>query len=198
MDKAAVKKIRDEILESALQNVRFDGWMWETLTASAAECGYEAAMAQAVFPGGLTGALDGFADYADRGMLASLDGLDPEGLKVRERIREALLARFRFLEDHKDAVRQSVTFWMAPWRKPRAAKIVWRTADVIWNWAGDDSKDHNYYTKRGLLSGIIVSTTLVWLNDETPDIAQTRDFLNRRIDDVMQIGKWMGKIRKVS
>jgi ubiquinone biosynthesis protein COQ9 len=198
MDKAAVTKIRDEIIQSALAHVRFDGWTWDVIVQAAADQGYEEPMTRAVFPGGLIDALDSFADYADRAMMAALAGIDPKSLRIRDRIRQALIARYEFLTPHKDAVRQSAAFWLMPWRKPRAAKIVWRTADVIWDWAGDDAKDYNRYTKRGLLSGIILSTTLAWLNDNTQNLEQTKEFLDRRIENVMQLNKVMGKVKRGS
>lgn len=195
MDKTDVIKIRDEIIESALPHVRFDGWGWDVLLQGAEEAGYEEPMLRAVFPGGLTDALDHFSDYADRGMMAALKPVNPDDLRVRERIGKALFARYQFLAPYKEAVRQSASFWLVPWRKTRAARIVWRTADVIWRWAGDDSKDYNHYTKRGLLSGIIVSTTLAWMNDETPGMMQTKEFLDRRIENVMQLSKVIGRVK---
>ena len=49
----------------------------------------------------------------------------------------------------------AVAFWVRPMRKFEGAKLVWKTADKIWNWAGDTSSDYNYYTKRALLSAVI-------------------------------------------
>jgi len=93
------------------------------------------------------------------------------------------------LNSYKDAVDQSLHFWIWPTRKLRAAKITWRTADVIWNWAGDDARDYNRYTKRGLLSGVIASTTIAWLNDASTNMDKTKSFLDRRIENVMKLGK---------
>jgi len=74
--------------------------------------------------------------------------------------------------------------------------MTWRTADVIWTWAGDTSDDYNKYTKRGLLSGVIASTMTYWLQDQSDDLVKTRDFLNNRIENVLFVGKNVGKIVK--
>lgn len=198
MDKQAVIAIRDEILEAALPNVPFDGWSWEAIGQAAEECGYDQAMAVAVFPARMTDVLDAFSDRADRQMLDALSDTNPEDLKVRERIAECVIRRFEMLAKDKEAVRKSLLFWALPTRKPRAAKIIWRTADRIWDWAGDTATDYNRYTKRGLLSGIIVSTTLAWLDDTDPDMQPTKAFLSRRIENVMTIGKLTGKLKSVS
>lgn len=198
MNQDDVLKIRDEILEAALPNVPFDGWTMEVVSRGAEEAGHSDNTLRAVFPSGLIDVLDGFADLADRKMLAALEGIDPEGLRVRDRIREALLARYAWLEPHKEALRESLRFWMFPTRKPRAIKITWRLADRIWDWAGDLSNDYNHYTKRGLLSGVIVSTTLHFMNDASENLETTKAFLDRRIENVMQLGKVISKVKKAS
>ena len=201
MDKNDVITIKDEILKAALPNVVFDGWHWDVIVQACEDAGHSENTARGVFPGKMVDVLDHFADYADREMLAALEGLDPESLRVRDRVKTALMMRFEKLMPYKDAVRQSLQFWIVPTRKPRAMKITWRTADKIWDWAGDPSspgrvRDYNHYTKRGLLSGVIAATTLAWLNDSSEDMEQTREFLDRRIENVMQLGKVVSKFKK--
>jgi len=198
MNKMDVTEIRDKIILAALPQVAFDGWVWATIEQAAQDAGYEASMARAVFPDRIKDVLDGFADLADREMLEALVSTNIEDIRIRDRIRSAMLARYEWLNPHKEALRQSVQFWMLPTRKPRGAKIVWRSADRIWNWAGDDATDYNRYSKRGLLSGIIVSTTLVWLNDSDEHMDNTKAFLDRRIENVMQLGKIINKVKKAS
>ena len=135
---------------------------------------------------------------ADRWMLARLKDIDPESLRVRDRVRVAVLARFRALYQYREATRQSNTFWIVPTRARRAGKITWRTADRIWDWAGDTATDYNHYTKRALLCGVLVSTALAWVNDDSLGMAETESFLDRRIDGVMTIGKAVGKAKSSS
>lgn len=198
MNKAEIIEIRDQIIRAALPNVAFEGWTWPLVEQAAQDAGYEPAMARAVFPDQIKDVLDAFADIADREMLKALDAVNVEDLRIRDRIRTALIARYEWLAPHKEALRQSVQFWIVPTRKPRGAKIVWRSADRIWDWAGDTATDYNRYTKRGLLSGIIVSTTLVFLNDASEHMDNTKAFMDRRIENVMQLGKVIGKIKKTA
>ena len=136
-----------------------------------------------------------FSDFADRQMLARLDGIDPESMRVRDRVRLAVQTRLAALKDYKEAVRYATGYWARPFRGARAAQMVWRTAGRIWIWAGDEAKDYNKYTKRGLLSGVLTSTMLAWLNDESEDMSATHRFLDNRIDNVMQFGKVVGRIK---
>ena len=198
MNKNDVTKIRDEIITVALPNVTFDGWNWELIIKAAEEAGHKDTVVRLVFPDQMRDVLDAFADLADREMQKNLSDINPEDLPVRERVATALMTRYGFLQSHKEPLRQSLQFWIIPTRKTRAAKIVWRTADRIWNWAGDTSKDYNRYTKRTLLSGIIVSSTLYWLNNSDETLDSLRAFIDRRIENVLKCGKIINKIKKTS
>ncbi len=195
MNKDDLQKIRDDILKEALPEVIFNGWNWPSVEISGVNAGYGKAMVAAVFPDKMMDVLDGFADMADREMLRALSGVKAQNLRVRERVRVALMARYEFLNQYKEAERQALQFWVHPLRKVKAAKIVWRTADRIWNWAGDEATDYNRYTKRGLLSGVIVSTTLAWLNDPSESMDNTASFLDRRIENVMQLGMALNRFK---
>lgn len=179
----------------ALEDAAFDGWSWEMIERSAEKAGHGRDMASAAFPGKLKDVLMHFSDWADREMLSRLKGLDPDSMRVRDRIRLAVQTRIHTLREHKEAVRYSTGYWLRPFRKYEAGKMVWKTADRIWEWAGDTSTDYNRYTKRGLLSGILTSTTLVWMDDDTDDQSKTMRFLDRRIDNVMQLGKVIGRFK---
>lgn len=195
MTEKTVEEIKDEIITAALEHVVFDGWRWDAITRGAADAGYDAQQARAVFPAQLEGALVHFSDMADRWMLMRLEKLDTEDLRVRDRIRAGVLERFAALEPYKEAVHASVSYWSVPLRQGAAGKLVWSTADHIWDWAGDRSMDYNFYTKRGLLSGIIASTTMVWVQDDEPDLKKTTDFLDARIGNVMDFGRIIGQLK---
>jgi ubiquinone biosynthesis protein COQ9 len=190
------KKIRDNIIEAVLPEIVFDGWTWEVVQTASEKAGYDRDMAEAVFPEKLGEAVEHFSDWADRRMMAAMEEFDKEDMRIRDRISEAVMARMEVLAPHKEAVKLALSYWAVPPRGLRASKTLWRTADVIWDWAGDTSTDYNYYTKRGLLSGVLSSTVLFWLNEEGSDLQSTRDFLGRRIENVMQLGRVLGKIKK--
>lgn len=178
-----------------LPAVAFDGWTESALENACMTAGYPADMGAAVFPGGIQDAVDYFADMMDAQMLAILDKQNTDRLKIREKIREAVAARLCALTPYKEAERLALCFWARPMRKFRGARIVWRTADVIWTWAGDTSTDYNHYTKRALLSGVIGSTLLYWMNDSSPGAINTLSFLERRLENVMQFGAVIGKFK---
>lgn len=191
-----ITKIRDDILLELLPGVAFDGWTWEGVRRAAPMAGHDPDMADAVFPGGLKDVIAHLSDYANRQMMAGLNMTDPQSLRVRERIRLAVQLRFEALQPYKEAERMAVTYWMRPLRKFDGIRLVWRTADLIWDWAGDTATDYNRYTKRGLLSAILTSATLAWLNDQGRDLTATMAFVDRRIENVMQFEKIKGKLKR--
>ncbi len=188
------QNIQDQIIEAALEDVAFDGWTWDVIEQAAVSTGYDADIAHAVFPEKIDDVLAHFSDMADRWMLAAIPKTPDENMKIRERIKLAVQTRLESLGDHKEAVRAASVYWLVPTRKIKAGKQVWKTADVMWNWAGDTSGDYNHYTKRTLLSGVITTTTMFWLNDESEGHQESWAFLDRRIDNVLKIGGTAGKI----
>lgn len=185
--------IKDAIIEAALPAVPFDGWTMKTLQDAAIEAGYEKAMAVAVFPRGVKDALTHFSGWADRRMLEELP--KAPSMRVRDKIALAVRTRLEVLEPYKEVERLAIAFWLRPIRKWEGAKLVWKTADAIWDWAGDTATDYNRYTKRGLLSGVLTATVLFWLSDTSKKHADSWTFLDRRIDNVLSIGKIAGRLK---
>ena len=189
------QEIQDRILLGTLEGVPFDGWHWSLAEQAAVKSGYSADVARAVFPEGLPDLLRHFSGWADRQMLAALQDVDQTVMRIRDKIKKAVALRFDALGPYKESVRAASVYWLSPFRKFESGKIIWRSADMIWLWAGDDAKDYNHYTKRALLSAVMASTTISWLNDRSENHQETLAFLDRRIDNVLTVGKLAGKIK---
>jgi ubiquinone biosynthesis protein COQ9 len=189
------RPIKDAILLAALPNIPFDGWRMDVLQQAAEDAGYTPAMVISVFPVGVKDAIRHFSVMADSWMMEKLAATNPVSMRVRDRVAMAVRARLEGLEPYKEAEKLAIAYWMRPFRKWEGAKLVWKTADIIWHWAGDTATDYNRYTKRGLLSGVLTSTVLFWLNDTSDDHQDSWDFLDRRIENVMTIGKIAGKFK---
>lgn len=186
--------IKAQVLAVALPHVPFDGWSERTLTAAVADAGVPAALARSLFPrGGVDLALAYHAE-GDAGMAARLAGMDLTSLRFRDRI--ALAVRTRLDLADRELVRRGTTLFSLPHHAADGARAIWGTADAIWTALGDTSRDLNWYTKRATLSGVYGATVLYWLGDESPDHQATWDFLERRIDQVMQFEKLKANFRE--
>ncbi len=181
--------LRDELLLATLPNVAFDGWSLQALRAGAQMTGHDWATARRAFPDGVPELVEHFSDWADRQMLAALSTHDLAAMRVRDRIRLAVRLRLEILAPHQEAVRRMLSWLALPQNTGLGVELLLRGVDAMWHAAGDTATDANWYTKRGLLAGVFSATTLYWLNDYSEDFRDTWDFLDRRIDDVMRIGR---------
>lgn len=178
---------RDALIGAALAHVPFDGWSMTALRAGARDLELEAETVLQEFPGGVADAIRYFSRQADRHMLDEMANADLEGLRIHERVALAVETRLAFLEPHREAVHRGLTWLALPQNAMLGARLLYRTVDDIWYAVGDRSADFSFYTKRGLLAGVVGSTTLFWLDDRSADGAETTAFLHRRLADVMKI-----------
>lgn len=182
------QKERDAVIKAALRHVAFDGWTVAALARGAKDAKIKTPV-ETLFPRGATQAVAHFSDWADRKSLENVQEKQLAKMRVRDRIAHCVRLRLSFLAPHRAAV-------SAASLSPVTPRSVWRTADRIWWTAGDTSTDYNHYTKRLLLSGVLASTTLYWLNDASGDEAATSAFLDRRLDEVMKVGQALSRLRR--
>ncbi|MBI3675686.1 MAG: COQ9 family protein [Proteobacteria bacterium] len=184
------------ILEAALAHVPFDGFTDAVLKRAAKEKGLSGAVLTHHFPEGPASLVEAFSKAADAEMEASLAREKLAAMKIRERIKAAVLARIGALKPHKEAARRAAAFLTLPPHVALGAKLLYRTVDSMWRAVGDTSTDFNFYTKRAILAGVYSSTLLRWFTDGGADEKATHDFLDSRIENVMQFEKFKAELRK--
>lgn len=186
------------LLEAMLPHVPFDGWTARSLALAVRDTGLDNGVALRACPGGAADLLDFWVSETDAAMLRVLEGRDLAAMKVRERVRLAVMTRLELAAPHREAVRRALALEALPQHAPRALKQLYRTVDAIWYAAGDTATDYNFYTKRLLLAGVYGATLLHWLDDKSENFAGTAAFLDRRLADVMRIEKAKGKLAKLA
>ncbi len=182
------------LLQAAMPHVAFDGWTEATFQAAVRDADVAPAVARAVCPRGAVDLALAYHAAGDQAMLERLKAEDLSALRFRDRIAAAVRFRLEAVED-KEAVRRGTTLFALPTHAADGAKAIWGTADAIWTALGDTSDDVNWYTKRATLSGVYGSTVLYWLGDDSTGHQATWAFLDRRIDNVMQIEKVKAQMR---
>jgi len=190
------EKIKIEILKQALINIPFDGWNIDTFKESATNLGHDALIIDALFPNGLHDTFKLFSKWSDDQMLEELQSKNTTNMRIHDKIALAVETRIHTLTPYKDCVRASAKTLATPQYARTGTQITWNCADTIWTWVGDTSTDYNRYTKRGLLSGVLASTMIYWLQDDSDNATKTIEFLNRRIQNVLSIGKNAGPVIK--
>ena len=66
----------------------------------------------------------------------------------------------------------------------------------MWRAVGDTSTDFNFYTKRLILAGVYTSTLMRWFTDDSESEASTFEFLDARIENVMQFEKFKAEVNE--
>ncbi|MEL6520159.1 MAG: COQ9 family protein [Pseudomonadota bacterium] len=189
----SVEDLRSDLLAAAEPHVPFDGWTEKTFRAAVADAGIDPALARSVCPRGAVDLALAFHQKGDEDMLRRLRESDLQDLRFRDRIACAVRYRLEAIGD-KELVRRGTTLFSLPHYAADGAKAVWGTVDRIWDSLGDQSDDINWYTKRATLSGVYGATVLYWLGDDSSGHQATWDFLDRRIDDVMQFEKLKSQV----
>jgi ubiquinone biosynthesis protein COQ9 len=190
-----IEKARDKILLATLPHVAFDGWTHRSLDAGVAAAGLPREMAFRAFPRGMEDVIGHWSEYGDRRMLEGMERLNLDAMRIRDRIATGVRLSIEVNTPYREAVRRALSFLALPQNAAIAARNTSKTVNAIWYAAGDTSTDFNFYTKRGLLAPVYVSTVLYWLGDESEGCTATWAYLDRRIDDVMHIPKIQARIK---
>lgn len=189
---------KQRLLQAMLPHVPFDGWSGKALALAAQDCGYDSGMVARAFPGGAAAVLDFWVAETDAAMLRALESRDLTAMKIRDRVKTAVLTRLELAAPHREAVRRALSLEALPQHAPRALKQLYRTVDAIWYAAGDTATDFNFYSKRMLLAGVYGATLLHWLDDKSENFTSTAAFLDRRLANVMRIQQAKGRIARLT
>ncbi|MGH7024955.1 MAG: COQ9 family protein [Caulobacteraceae bacterium] len=168
------------------------GWTSRLVKAAAPGAGLSPAEAELLLPEGPRDLAALFARRHDTRALEAMAAIDPTSLKVRERIRAGVLARRAAAMEDGEATRRWCGFLALPPNAPLGLRLAWASADGIWRWAGDTATDENHYTKRVLLTEILISTLAVGLAMGGNAAAA---HLDGRIEAVMAFERWKAGVR---
>jgi ubiquinone biosynthesis protein COQ9 len=182
-------ELRLRLAPVVAQNAAFDGWSPHVLDSVAEQTGVDRDVVGLAFDGGAVAMIDAWFTSIDKAMLEKCPPEMLAGLKVRARITQLVETRLGLLAKQRETLRRAQAVLTMPQNLPRATRLGWRTADVIWRAAGDVSADFNHYTKRATLAATYAATMLVFVNDESEGFAETRAFLARRIENIIQFEK---------
>jgi ubiquinone biosynthesis protein COQ9 len=189
---------RVALLEATLEHAAFDGWSQKALDAGARDAGIPLDRALNAFPGGMAEMLAFYHEVEDRHMLEAMARANVSDMRVRDRIAFAVKTRLQRNMRHREAIKSACSFLAMPHNAALALRVLYRTVDAMWYGAGDNATDFNFYTKRALLAGVYSSTVLYWLNDRSTGAADSWAFLDRRIEEVMQVPKMLGKVGAIT
>lgn len=188
-------EIRTFLAPHIAAHAAFDGWNEKAVEAAAIQFGVDGDLARLAFKGGAMDLIDLWIASVDTEMEARFPPEKLQKMKIREKITVLVEGRLAIIASVKEAQRRAIAIMAMPQNLPRSGQIAWRTADRIWRRAGDSASDFNHYTKRATLTAIYTATIAAFMADDDPEYADSRAFLARRVENVMQFEKYKGQAK---
>jgi ubiquinone biosynthesis protein COQ9 len=181
-----LRTTEESLLDAALRLAPDRGWGAGLLEAAAREAGVPPAEAVLLLPGGAGDLAALLFRRHDAQALLALEAA-PAPARTTARVRAAVLARVDAALADAPAVRRAAAWLALPTHAPLAARLTWSTADALWRWAGDTATDENHYSKRAILSGVLVATMAAGLAGGR---SRAEAVLDRRLAEVGRFERW--------
>ncbi|KAM8799430.1 ubiquinone biosynthesis protein COQ9, mitochondrial [Eudromia elegans] len=188
-DYESEEQLQHRILTAALEFVPEHGWSAEAIAEGAKTLGLSAAAAGMFHSDGSELVLC-FVSRCNTKLSELLERQqnlvqlgETEKKTTDQFLRDALEARLRMLIPYIEKWPQAVSILLLPRNIPSSLTLLTSMIDDIWHYAGDQSTDFNWYTRRAVLAGIYNATELVMMQDSSPDFEDTWRFLQNRVAD---------------
>lgn len=182
-----------DLVTKMLNHVPDLGWTWDALSKAALNSkkmkSHSEEELQTIFDNKISTIIGIFNDKLDEEMFAIFNSENNKNLGVTQTVKALVLSRLRASENYKSIIKTSLFFMAQPGNAYEALNQLMKTSNKIWEIAGDTSRGRNFYSKRLILAGVYSSTLAYWLAKETRSIDGSEDFLDKRLDDVKNIGK---------
>ncbi len=176
---------RDAALLAGIAHVGRRGWTLAAIRDGLRSIGADPDLAPLMFTEGGAELVAEWAAYADRRMLEAAAAENMPSLRGAQRIRRAIELRLAVERPWRAELRRGAALLAV--QPLLAARAAARTADALWQAAGDRSADFSWYTKRATVAAIHTATMLFWLRDDSPDDEATMAFLDRRLADAGRV-----------
>ncbi|KAI1204162.1 ubiquinone biosynthesis protein COQ9 [Annulohypoxylon truncatum] len=118
----------------------------------------------------------------------------PLPLPVPDKVERLTWERLLGNQEVNHRWQEALAVMAQPSHVPASLRELALLADEVYYLAGDTSVDPSWYTKRGSLSMIYVSSELFMTNDQSPGFGETRAFLQRRLDETSKVGSALGSV----
>ncbi len=180
--------MKEKLFAALLTHVPFDGWSDAALRRAAQDAEIDFSVAQELFPDALT-MIDHHHRLTDASMVV------PEAGGVTARVRAAILSRFDFVEQDREAVRRALHLLSLPPNLYAGTKMAYRSADAIWTRLGFDDSGLDWVTKRSSLIAVYGATLLFWLSQGGKDRNALEAFLDRQLGRLLAVTRPFGRMK---
>lgn len=196
------------ILEKFLQLASKSNWSDETMKLAFLECQLSKSYLELIFENGISD-LEEF--FIEEKIILTIEN-EAEGEKyksltrISERIEHLLLSVFMTLQNsnrdallafEKSILNSSNLTFLSPISAIKTSRIFgycYKISDKIWQNAGDSSTDLNYYSKRLILSKIVLHGFYSFFNDDSQELNKVCESISENLSRVMKFSQFKRKI----
>ncbi len=187
--------LRQKILASALEIAPVSGWAEETYLEACAKNEVSPDDVAYAFPSGAASLILLYFDTLKAEIKDELAALPLDEMRIRDKVTQGVAIWFEALSRHHAASVKALDWSLARPTGPLSMpELLWGVADTIWRGIGDTSDGFTYYSKRTTLSAVLGSTLAAWRGAEGNEPAW-REFLDRRIENVMSFEKFKAQVK---
>lgn len=180
-------RMEQAVLDAAVARAPRFGWNGRLVRAACEAEGLSAGDQELLFPHGARDLAALLFRRHDARAIQTLAATPAESMKIRQRIAAAMSARMEAGAQDLEATKKCAAFLALPQNADLGLSLAWETSDLLWRWAGDTATDWNHYSKRTILSGILIpALTMRWFQGRD----EAEAFVARRIENVMAFEKW--------
>lgn len=177
------KKIK--ILELTKKIVSIDGWS-ENVLEKLVNKNIDSSELAYYYPNGYKDILKFSLDEINYSLEKIISKTNIINLPLNKRIKKILMTRIEILNKDKKFFNKTFNHLILPQNTKILTKSLYKSVDTMWYLAGDNSTDFNFYTKRLILSGIYVSTLLIFFNK---NIEEAENNINRSLKRISKLPK---------
>ena len=138
-----------------------------------------------LFPDGYKEMLKLSLDYLNYELKNICSQYDFIRIPVHKRIKKIIITKIYLMNKNKDFYRKTFYFLLIPMNYKLLTVYLYKTINLMWYIAGDNSTDFNFYTKRMILSGVYSSVILHFISND--NLLETEKKLNNNLLKVSKI-----------
>ena len=148
-----------------------------------------------MFPGGYNELLEFSINNLNSKLQKKMENYNLNILPIHKRIKKILLQKIIIMNEEKDFYSKIFFYLLLPKKNSSNLMKLYKSSDLIWNIAKDQSTDFNFYTKRIILSSIYSRTILHFFNNNNLD--QTELVLDNSLQKVSKIPLIKNKFKSI-
>ena len=158
-------KNKTNILNLSKKIIEQNGWNTLLFKKISAQSDININDLTVLFPDGYIEMLKFALDQTNLELVNNCKKINLSKLPLHKRIKKILLAKFKIMEKEKKFFKRIFYFLLIPTNYKILSTQLYKSIDLMWYIAGDNSTDFNFYTKRMILSGIYTSLIINFINN---------------------------------